>query len=458
MLIDLARSHWEGDALEGLKDFIRLPSLSTAFDPDWREHGFLLKALENAKAWGEKHFPEGTFEILTDDKAPPALFVDIPGTRTDEHNPAFFYGHFDKQPETLVDGWEPFNPIIKDGMLYGRGSVDDGYSFFTALTALKTLDDAKLPRPRATGLFETNEESGSAGLATYLNQIAPRVGSPAFMAIIDLGAQDYDRLWLTQSLRGTLNCTVTVKVLAHPVHSGMASGLVPDSFRILRQLLNRVEDPETGAVRLESFKTEPDEKTIEAMKSLLPTYNARAGYQWAGSTQAMGDGALSTLLTNTWYPTLTVVGADLPHPKKAGALIHAEKSLRLSCRVSPGANPEAAFEELKTVLTTNVPYDAEVTITDVEYSPGFMAPAFEPAFQRAVTESAQAFFNAEPGHIFCGASIGTLRNFQLTFPKAPFINTGSMGPGANAHAPFEHLNLPYNVKLTAFFADLLTKI
>ena len=136
------RQAWRGETLDALKAFIRIPAKSSAFDADWERSGFLLRAIEEAARWGRERFPAGTFDVLSRPGVTPALFIDLPATGGHSGRPVFFYGHFDKQPET--EGWSeglgPWTPVVRDGRLYGRGASDDGYSFYSALTAVKALE------------------------------------------------------------------------------------------------------------------------------------------------------------------------------------------------------------------------------------------------------------------------------------------------------------------------------
>jgi hypothetical protein len=160
------------------------------------------------------------------------------------------YGHLDKQPEMVGwhEGYGPWSPRYEDGKLYGRGGADDGYAVYASLAALKALDAQGLPHARCVGVIETCEESGSYDLPAYLELLAPRMGDVDFVDRPRLGRGDYERLWLTTSLRGLVGGTLSVEVLTEGVHSGDASGVVPSSFRIARKLLDRVEDSATGRV------------------------------------------------------------------------------------------------------------------------------------------------------------------------------------------------------------------
>lgn len=452
---------WQNEALEGLKEFIRLPAVSRSYDPEWKSKGMLLKALTNAEHWCRTMLPQARIEILSEKGIPPALFIHIPAFKEHLGQPAFYYGHLDKQPPAgaWASGLSPWSPVEVENRLYGRGSVDDGYNFFLCLTAIKALEDAGIPHPGAYLLFETDEESGSYGLSDYIRRIAPKVGNPAFIAIADLDCMNFSRVWLTQSLRGSLAMTVRVRVLKTPAHSGMASGIVPSSFRIMRSLLNRIEDPDTGDILLPELNADIPEDIKQCLHTLSRENDVRTPFNWAGSTQSSANSAYEALLTNTWKPSLCITGADgLPSCSEAGNVLRTETTLRLSLRTPPTIDADAAIAALKKALTTNVPYQAEVDIFDVGGSSGFISPLPEGWLLNALNSSSERHFSQTPGYVFCGASIGTLPAFKDAFPSAPFVNTGALGPGCNAHAPNEWLNLPYTVKLTCIFADLLAAI
>ena len=289
---------WMGDTLEGLKDFIRIPAKSRAFNPNWESDGILKRTLEDSAEWGRRLLPCAEFEIIEKPGIPPALFIRIPTAGGHKGKPAFFYGHLDKQPET--EGWSeglgPWTPVVRDGRLYGRGGVDDGYNYYLTLTAVKALEEAGAAHPEIFCLFETDEESGSRDLARYIQELAPRIGDPAFIAIADLGCNDMKRVWLTQSLRGTVSLTVDVRVLNTPSHSGLASGVVPSSFRIMRALLDRIEDAATGELLLPELNCEVPPDILECLRSLAQEGDVRECFDWAGDTHAQAETAFEEYL------------------------------------------------------------------------------------------------------------------------------------------------------------------
>ncbi|MFM1909288.1 MAG: hypothetical protein RLZZ591_2965, partial [Pseudomonadota bacterium] len=269
---------WDEDIVHQLTDYIRIPAKSPMFDADWSQHGYIETVMRNAASWVEAQKVEGlTLEILRLDGRTPVLFFEI--TASSGHGksqPAsgqtvLMYGHLDKQPE--FSGWRsdlgPWTPRYEDGKLYGRGGADDGYAVYASIAAVQALKSQGLAHPRIVGLIETCEESGSYDLLPYIDALrAPgnnRLGEVALVICLDSGAGNYDQLWLTTSLRGMASGTLKVEVLTEGVHSGDASGLVPSSFRIMRQVLDRLEDSATGRLLPESFHCEvPGERMAQA--------------------------------------------------------------------------------------------------------------------------------------------------------------------------------------------------
>lgn len=456
------RQAWRGETLDALKAFIRIPAKSSAFDADWERSGFLLRAIEEAARWGRERFPAGTFDVLSRPGVTPALFIDLPATGGHSGRPVFFYGHFDKQPET--EGWSeglgPWTPVVRDGRLYGRGASDDGYSFYSALTAVKALEAVGTPHPRITGFFESDEESGSKDLSAYLSEIAPRAGDPCVLGILDLGVCDYDRLWLTRSLRGVVCFKLRVEVLERPVHSGISSGIVPSSFAVMRELLDRLEDPATGRVKLPEFHTAIPaelEASFDRCASILGW--SIIDFPFAGDTEPRVFDPAGAVRRNTWEPSLSILGADgLPPTSEASALLRASTTLALSFRIPPRVDPKAALAAAVRAVTENVPSRAHVTVWDEHAEAGFEAPALAPWLERAAREASEALWGNPFEFCFEGATIGTMKDFSNAFPHASFLNTGVLGAAENAHAPDESLPLEYVERLTEALAHIIAAV
>lgn len=238
-LKDFIYSEFDKNAIPHIEDYIRIPNLSRSYDPEWATNGLLEKAAHFLETWVKaQNLNNLEINYVQEKGRTPCLYIEIQATQKNEKKEKniLMYGHFDKQPH--MTGWNeglhPTKPVIKDGKLYGRGGADDGYAIFTAILSIKALQVQNLPHPRIQILIEGDEESGSQDLPYYLEQLKEKIGNPDLIICLDSGAMDYDRLWITCSLRGVLSGTLTVKVLTEGVHSGDASGVVPSSFRLIR--------------------------------------------------------------------------------------------------------------------------------------------------------------------------------------------------------------------------------
>lgn len=462
-LLSLIERHWQDDTLDALIDFVRLPAKSPAFDADWEKHNFLKIACQKATQWGQRQFPQGTFEVLEAQGRTPCLFFDIPANGSVSKQTAFFYGHLDKQPEST--GWTknraPFKPVIEDHRLYGRGCADDGYSIYAALTAIKALEEANIPHPQCCGLIETREESGSEDLPYWLSTIAPRCGKVGLVTVLDSAAGDYDRLWITTSFRGVVATTLRVRVLNHGVHSGTASGIVPDSFMIARDLLNRIERSHTGYIDDPAFNCEIPPERLRQLKATAQLLGEKAinDFPWASTTKPRFKTLTQNLIAQTWKPQLAIIGAEgLPPLSEAGNVLRPETALRLSIRIPPCVDAQAALSSITQNLTVNIPFGATVSLENSHADAGWNASEDAPWFKNAVANVSRSLFNTPAGYIAEGGSIPILNLFEDTFEGTQMFVTGVLGPASNAHGPDEMLDLAYVAKLTTAVAEILRSV
>jgi len=245
---------WDDEIVPTLVEYIKIPNKSPAFDPGWTAHGYMDEAVALFERWARAKLPSlpgAALEVVRLPGRTPVIVIDVPGEGEDK---VLLYGHLDKQPEMVgwTEGYGPWIPRLEGDKLYGRGGADDGYAMFGALSALMALQEQRVPHARCIVLIEACEESGSYDLPYYVDHLAQRIGSPSLVVCLDSGCGNYDQLWMTTSLRGMASGTLTIEVLDEGVHSGDASGIVPSSFRILRRLLSRLEDEDTGATRQSS--------------------------------------------------------------------------------------------------------------------------------------------------------------------------------------------------------------
>jgi acetylornithine deacetylase/succinyl-diaminopimelate desuccinylase-like protein len=447
---------WDLEILPALIEYIQIPNLSVAFDPDWQAKGHMEAARRLAVEWLNAHpLPGWTIHDLALPDRTPLLLVDVPGELP---GTVLLYGHLDKQPE--MEGWSeglgPWTPVLRDGKLYGRGGADDGYALFAAVAALRALDGRKLPR--VVMLVEFSEESGSPDLPAYLQEYSHLIGRPDLVIALDSGAGDYERLWSTTSLRGLISCTLEVGVLEESAHSGLASGIVPSSFRIVRQLLDRLEDPVTGASRLPELAAAipPQRRQQAQAAAAILGDGVLGGFRTVPGLRGVSADPAELLLNSTWRPTLSVVGQEgLPPLKTAGNVLRARTAFKLSFRLPPTADARAAQEAIRRALEADPPYGAQVTVRFPDAAGGWDAPALAPWLERATREASERYYGKDAAYVGLGGSIPFMGMLGEQYPEAQFLITGVLGPQSNAHGPNEFLHIPYAKKLTACVAYIL---
>jgi acetylornithine deacetylase/succinyl-diaminopimelate desuccinylase-like protein len=421
----------------------------------------MADAVALAVKWVRAHAPsDATIEVVRLDKRTPVLLIEIPASGTPAPpGTVLLYGHLDKQPEMTgwADGLGPWIPVIRDDKLYGRGGADDGYAVFASLTAINALRAQGLPHARSVVLIETCEESGSYDLPAYIDHLADRIGSPDLVVCLDSGCGNYEQMWCTTSLRGLVGGTLRVDILREGVHSGDASGVVPSSFRIARQLLDRVEDASSGLIKLASFHTAIPEARVHEARAAAETLGdvAVGRFPFVEGAHAMTFEVAEAILNRTWRPTLSVTGADgLPAIADAGNVLRPFTALRLSLRIPPRVSSDAALAELRTALTTDVPYGAKVTFTGGG-ADGWHAPLTAPWLRDALDAASHGWFDRPAMHMGEGGTIPFMGMLGEKFPAAQFVITGVLGPGSNAHGPNEFLHLPMARRLTGCIADII---
>ena len=468
---EFAARTWDDEIVPALVNYIAIPAKSPMFDVDWQSHGYIERVVRDAASWVEnRRLPGLKLEIIRIEGRTPVIFFEVPATKAGSTGTVLLYGHLDKQPE--FNGWRndlgPWTPKYENGRLYGRGGADDGYAVYASLTAIMALDRQGIPRPRCVGIIESCEESGSFDLPPYIDLLRPRLGDVSLVVCLDSGAGNYDQLWLTTSLRGMVSGVLKVEILSEGVHSGDASGLVASSFRILRQVLDRLEDSKTGRLLPESFHCEVPASRIEQARATAQILGDELWKRFPWACGADGGVSLPTstdpteaLINRTWRPTLSVTGADgLPELKDAGNVLRPYTAFKLSLRLPPLVDSNEAAEKLKTLLEDNAPYNAKVTFAadgraGALGATGWNAPELAPWLENAVNAASQAHFAAPAGYVGQGGTIPLMSVLQKGFPRAQMMVCGVLGPRSNAHGPNEFLHVPYGKKLTAAVAQVI---
>ncbi len=457
---------WDDEIVPRLSEYIRIPNKSPMFDADWAAHGHMDAAVALMERWARAKLaalPGAALEVVRLPGRTPLICIEVPasaGAAARADDCVLLYGHLDKQPE--MNGWseglDPWQPVLRGDRLYGRGGADDGYALFGALSALLALRGQGLPHARCVILIEACEESGSYDLPHYVDHLAARIGRPSLVVCLDSGCGNYEQLWLTTSLRGLGGGTLRVDVLQEGVHSGDASGIVPDSFRIARRLLDRLEDAATGVIGEAAFNAGIPAERIEQAHAAAQALGTAVYDKFPlqpGMRPVTGDLA-ELVLNRTWRPQLAVTGAEgLPPIASAGNVLRPGTALKLSLRLPPTLDAVRAGAHLKQLLERDPPYGCRVRFDLDQAAGGWNAPALQPWLAQAVDVAARAAFGAPPAYMGEGGSIPFMGMLGEKFPDAQFLITGVLGPHSNAHGPNEFLHIPTGKRVSQAVAGVI---
>ncbi|HKJ17597.1 MAG TPA: M20 family metallopeptidase [Xanthomonadales bacterium] len=449
---------WMDEIVPELVEYIKIPNKSPHFDPDWEEHGYMEDAVKQISAWcGKQDIPGMEMEIVRLPGRTPLIFMEIPG---DSDDTVLLYGHLDKQPE--MTGWAedlgPWKPVIKGDKLYGRGGADDGYAAYGSLTAIMAVQRQKIPHARCVVIIEACEESGSYDLPYYIDHLSERIGTPSLVVCLDSGAGNYEQLWITVSLRGMAAGTLQADILNEGVHSGMASGIVPSSFRVLQQLIGRLEDVNSGRLKPDYLYSDIPEQRREQTRKMAEALGNKVyeSFPFVDGAGPMGNDVYEMLLNRTWRPTLSYTGiGGIPSLDSAGNVLRPHTALKLSLRLPPTLDGEEASQKLKETLEADPPYGARVSFEADQAATGWNAPAVAPWLDESLDRASANAYG--PGVMYTGEG-GTIPFMAMlgdAYPDAQFMICGVLGPNSNAHGPNEFLHVPYAKKLTTCVSQVL---
>ena len=450
---------WTEKIIPALQEYLTIPNQSPLYDPNWNTNGYLDQATDLIANWiRSQNVPGLTLDVVRLPGRTPLLFIEIPG---DTQETVLLYGHLDKQPP--MDGWNdglgPWKPVIKDGRLYGRGGADDGYSAFASLTAIQALKQQGLPHARCVIIIEACEESGSIDLPHYIEALKERIGTPSLVVCLDSGCGNYEQLWVTCSLRGLLNGILTVSTLTEGVHSGAASGIVPSTFRILRQLLSRLESEKTGEILPREFYAQIPEARVQQTTAAAHVLgdSVYSEYPFQQGVVPVTRDFTQSLLNRTWRPQLAITGAaGLPPLNNSGNVLRPVTAVKVSLRIPPLVDAETATAFLKHLFENDPPYGAKITFEPEQTAYGWNAPALEPWLESSLKQASQDFFGKEACYWGEGGTIPFMAMLGEKFPRAQFVITGVLGPRSNAHGPNEFLDIATGKRLTCCMAQVLT--
>ena len=454
-------STFDSSIIPTLVEYLKIDNQSPSYDPEERTNGKTEAAFKIFVDWVHAAGLEGADIRYMEEKGrTPFLIIDVKATEGFAGDTLLMYGHMDKQPpmDDGAPGWAeglgPYTPVIRDGKLYGRGGADDGYACLSAVTSVRALQKQGLPHGHVVIIVEACEESGSYDLPFYIEKCKETIGDVDLVVCLDSGTLDYTTMYVTTSLRGVCGGKLSVSLLSEGMHSGLGGGIVPDSFRVARMVLSRLEDPATGKILLKElhcdipdqgfgYLDEKEEKLISTTAPTLPGVE-------------LGKKESELCLANTWEPCLTVTGADgLPSCAAAGNVLRKSTAFQLSVRLPPIVNPEAATEAIQALLTKDPPYGARVTFEPEFSGAGWAAPAMKRWSTKLFEAGSRSGYGLPLARMAVGGSIPFMGMLGDMYPKAQFCITGILGPQSNAHGPNEFLHIDYTKKLTVSLTRIL---
>ena len=457
-LLTYVNCFWDKSIIPILQEYIKIPNKSPSFDPLWEEHGYMLKALNLAVSWIKNNINNRfSLEIKSIKGRTPLIFIKYNGELSEN---ILMYGHLDKQPEMV--GWDddlgPWNPVIKNNKLYGRGGADDGYALFASICSINALIEQNIKLPNISIIIEFSEESGSPDLPYYLNLLNKDLPKPDLIICLDSGTGNYEQFWMTTSLRGMIGATIRIDVLEEGVHSGGASGLVPSSFRILRQILSRIEDELTGEILIDdiypeipSYRKQDIKECIKVLGKEIFTF-----FPWSDKISPTTFDPEKAVMKLTWEPALSLVGIDgVPKVTDAGNVLRPYTEVKFSLRIPPLVDTKKIKEKLKNIILSDTPYNSKIILEFEETADGWNAPELSTELKNIVNKASIALYDKPAICMGEGGTIPFMAMLGKKYPKAQFIITGVLGPGSNAHGPNEFLNIPYVKKLNCCISYII---
>ncbi len=458
---EIISCEFEKELIPAISDFIRIDNLSPSFDKEWNTNGKQDTAAKFCLDWALSQGVDGIKgEILKDSDKTPLIFIEIEARNSNKN--CMLYGHFDKQPHFTgwAEGLGPITPVVRDGKLYGRGGADDGYSIFSSICAIKTIQQLGRAHGRIVIIMEGSEESGSPHLMSYMDALKERIGKIDLMVCLDSGALNYETLWVTTSLRGLAMIDVTVEVLDEAIHSGTGSGFCADSFMILRNILDRIEDSTNGKI-IDELHVEIPKKRLEDAQKVSSVLKEKVldRIKIKNGVKPLSNDYTQLLLNTTWRPTLVVTGQEgLPPVDIAGNVFRSKTSIRLSVRLPPTLDANKASQFLDDLIKKDPPHNCNISTIVRHPGSGWSAKEFTNKLHSSLEKSSKNLWGQDYLCFGEGGSIPFIKNLNDLFPECEILVIGVLGPNSNAHACNEFLHIDYCKNITNTLAHTLNDL
>jgi acetylornithine deacetylase/succinyl-diaminopimelate desuccinylase-like protein len=371
--------------------------------------------------------------LLELDGGHPAVFGEL--LVPDGAPAVLLYAHHDVQPEGPVDQWDtpPFEPVLRDGRMYGRGAADDKSGIVVHAAAIRALLADGDPPVTIKVLIEGEEECSTEHLPQLVQGHADLLRADVAV-IADGGNYRTGVPTLNASIRGVTDIVVQVRVLPRAQHSGAYGGPIPDAITALSRMIASLHNDE-GDVAIEGLKR------FEWEGTQIPEDEFRDESGVLGSVELLGSGTIADRLFAS--PAVAVLGVDAPAIGGSSNQIVPVARARVSLRLAPGDDPSAARQALVEHLRDRAPWGVEVTFegsSGFEAGHGYLVDTSSPTSRAAMKALAQAY-GRDAIEVGSGGSIPLVPMLTETFPGIEVLIWGAMDERSFIHSVNESVDL-----------------
>lgn len=455
------RKEVDSNLIPILTEYLKIPNQSRNFDPDWKTNGLSLQVCKLALDWfAKQNIEKSIVHLYNEVDQTPIVLIEIDGSIPKQ---ILAYGHFDKQPP-LSDLWRkglgPYSPVIEGDKLYGRGSADDGFAFFEIVAIIKFLQRSKIPHPKFVLLFETDEESGSKDLPSFIQKNKKVIGKPDLVVCLDSGSMSYDHVGHVCSYRGIANFELKIEVLKNAIHSGN-SGIVPDSFRIARNLIDKLENTDNGSFSIQGLSTKIPSHAYQDAEKLVIELGDKFDFKFPflPEVQPTVKDKFQQVINGSWKSQLTSIGIDgVPSNQHSGNVLRPYTTIYFSMRLPPNLEEEKAKKSIEEFFKSQkILNDAKYSINFKTSATGFISPNLDDKIRKLLTDASKKVFGTNFLCIPCGGTVPIMNELGKEFPESNFLNTGVCQIDSAIHAPNEFISIEYFKKHICVLFDVLSK-
>ena len=439
--------------IPNLSTFIRIPNTSPFFDKNWDTDNLLLNAATHLYSYAVSlQLKEASINLYKDPNFTPLIYITIPSNKPNNSKSILFYGHMDKQPPNT--GWDKNKgatiPVIENNRLYGRGAADDGYSIFAALNCIKLCQNFNLTYPDIYILIEGAEESTDSHLQYYFNKLLEEKKIPSDLSLflcLDNGCLDYERIWITSSLRGYAGLDVKIQTLTKDLSDLKTyTGIIPDNAFIMKEILNNIQNNKNGDILIEECKIPEEnipENRLNEMKRVASILKDKyiKDFPLYENTTPLSDDVYTLIFNKGWKPSMNLCGIDGINFDRFSNKLNKEIYFNLSMRLPPLVDSEKAVNAISEKILEKKYFNCNIETSNFDKSDGWNLNSLSDRTKNILNNASKIFFNNEIEFLSEGGSIPFVNYLQSKLANTEIVCTGVCGMDSNEHGPNESIDL-----------------